>query len=50
MWKHLAGNPDHDDFAAITNDINMLNENNNEQVIINRISNLKNIANDLNNA
>lgn len=37
-WKWVAGNPDHDDFAIIEQKINNVLENNNRQVIINKMS------------
>lgn len=54
-WKWIAGNPDHDDFEIIKNKMNNVLENNNKQVIINqlyneRINNVTNIVNELNNA
>lgn len=54
-WKWIAGNPDHEDFEIIKNRMNNVLENNNKQVIINqlyneRINNVTNIVNELNNA
>lgn len=49
-WKYLAGSPDHEDLNIITNNLNNLNENNNNQIVINqlfekRINNITNIVN-----
>lgn len=40
-WKWLAGTPDHHDHEVITNKINEQLENNNRQVVINRLINEK---------
>lgn len=37
-WKWIAGNPDHDDFEIITQKTNEVLENNNKQVVINKLS------------
>lgn len=38
-WKWLAGTPDHNDHEIITNKINEQLENNNKQIVINRVLN-----------
>lgn len=40
-WKWIAGNPDHSDFNIIVEKINNVLENNNRQVIINKLTNEK---------
>lgn len=54
-WKWIAGNPDHEDYEIITNKMNNVLKNNNQQVIINqlyndKINNITKIVNDINNA
>lgn len=54
-WKWIAGNPDHNDYEIITNKINDVLENNNRQVIINklyneRINNITQITNEIKNS
>lgn len=51
-WKWIAGNPDHEDFVTIKDKINDSLENNNKQVIINkllteRMNNLSKITNNI---
>lgn len=41
VWKYIAGNPDHDDFELLSNNMKDLNENNNKQVFINEAFNLR---------
>ncbi|XP_050339731.1 uncharacterized protein LOC126766074 [Bactrocera neohumeralis] len=50
VWKWIAGNPDHDDLVILENQLNNIIENNNKQVIINkvifdRINNITTISN-----
>ncbi len=40
-WKWIAGNPDHSDYEILTNKMNNVLENNNQQVIINKLMNNK---------
>lgn len=51
-WKWIAGNPDHDDLILMTDRIDNIVENNNNQVIINqahndRINKLTNVTNEI---
>lgn len=51
-WKWIAGNPDHEDFVTIKEKINDSLENNNKQVVINKIltermNNLTQLTNNL---
>lgn len=54
-WKWIAGNPDHDDFVIIKQRMNNVLENNDKQVVINkiyneRINNLTKITNEIENS
>lgn len=49
-WKWIAGNPDHEDFRILTDKINNVIENNNNQIVINknmveRINNITEMSN-----
>lgn len=51
-WKWIAGNPDHEDFVILTEKINNVLENNNKQVVVNkvvleRMNKLSNITNQI---